>query len=443
MKNNLRRRDFIKSTAVSGIGLSIAPSSLKYLKNSANEMLQVGIMGTNSRGSALAKAFASNPDCHIRYICDVDDLAMQKGIKAATDAGQTQAPKGLKDFRKALEDPELDALIIAAPDHWHAPAAMLALEAGKHVYVEKPCSHNPAEGEMLVTCAKKHKKVVMMGNQRRSWPHVIEAINELHAGIIGNVYLAKAWYANTRGSIGHGKVVDVPASLDFDLWQGPAPRRPYLDNIVHYEWHWRWHWGTGELLNNGTHFIDVCRWGLGVEYPEKVSSNGGRYHFHDDWETPDTQNVSYDFPYGKSIFWESRSSNARSINGSTSGIDFHGENGTVEIGSGNAYKVYDLKNKLIKEVSDKSESTLDTTGPGFDLDKDHVINFVDAIKFGTRPRTHIEDANKSVHICHLGNISQRVGRSLTINPSNGAIIGDDEAMKYWSREYEEGWAPVV
>lgn len=443
MKSGLNRRDFIKNTSISGLGLSLAPSPFTYLKTSANEVINVAIMGTNSRGSALARGFAQNPDCRVAYICDVDDNAITKGINATKEGGQQEAPKGVKDFRKALEDKQLDALVIAAPDHWHAPAAMMALQAGKNVYVEKPCSHNLAEGEMLVSCAKKHGKTIMMGNQRRSWPNIIEAMNELHNGIIGNVYLAKGWYANTRGSIGHGKQVPVPSNLDFDLWQGPAPRRPYLDNLVHYEWHWRWHWGTGELLNNGTHFIDLCRWGLGVDYPEKVDSCGGRYHFHDDWETPDTQNVTYQFPYGKSIFWESRSSNGRSINGSNVGASFHGENGTLEIYGGNGYKVFDLKNKLVKEVSESTSDALDTSGPGFDLDKAHIINFVDSIRYGTQPRTHIEDANKSVHICHLGNVAHRVGRSLAINPANGNIINDPEAMKYWGREYEEGWTPTV
>jgi len=296
---------------------------------------------------------------------------------------------------------------------------------------------------MLVSCAQKHGKVVMMGNQRRSWPNVIEAINQVRNGAIGNVYLAKAWYANTRGSIGTGKPVAVPAHLDFDLWQGPAPRHPYLDNIVHYNWHWRWHWGTGELLNNGTHFIDVCRWGLEVDYPEKVSSFGGRYHYHDDWETPDTQSVIYEFPYGKSIFWESRSSNGRSVNGHTTGVSFHGEEGTLEMGGGNAYKIYDLKNKLVKEVSSNTADALDTTGPGFDLDKDHVINFVDAIRYDQQPRTHIEDANKSVHICHLGNIAYRVGKSLQVDAGSGRLVNAPEAMQYWGRSYESGWEPVV
>jgi len=443
MENHLNRRRFIKNTAMSGIGLSLYTSPFSYVKRNANETIHVAIMGTNSRGAALAQAFAMNPDCHVAYICDVDDQAIQKGIKATQDAGQSDAPKAEKDFRRALEDPQLDALVIAAPDHWHAPAAMLALQANKHVYVEKPCSHNPQEGEMLVSCAQKHGKVVMMGNQRRSWPNVIEAINQVRNGAIGNVYLAKAWYANTRGSIGTGKPVAVPAHLDFELWQGPAPRHPYLDNIVHYNWHWRWHWGTGELLNNGTHFIDVCRWGLEVDYPEKVSSFGGRYHYHDDWETPDTQSVIYEFPYGKSIFWESRSSNGRSVNGHTTGVSFHGEEGTLEMGGGNAYKIYDLKNKLVKEVSSNTADALNTTGPGFDLDKDHVINFVDAIRYDQQPRTHIEDANKSVHICHLGNIAYRVGKSLQVDAGSGRLVNAPEAMQHWGRDYESGWEPVV
>lgn len=295
---------------------------------------------------------------------------------------------------------------------------------------------------MLVDCAHKHGKVVMMGNQMRSWPNTIDIMNKLRSGVIGDLYMAKAWYNNTRGSIGFGKQVAIPAHLDFDLWQGPAPRRPYLDNIVHYDWHWRWHWGTGEMLNNGTHFVDLCRWGLGVDYPEQVNSHGGRFHYHDDWETPDTQWVTFKFPNAKSILWESRSSNGKDTNNMGSGVTFYGDGGSVEVGR-NAYRIYDNANKLLEEASSGSGGATDTTGPGFDLDRDHVINFVDAIRYSIKPRTHIEDANKSVHICHLGNIAYRADKSLQVDPGNGQLVNEPKAMQFWGREYEEGWKPIV
>ena len=185
--------------------------------------------------------------------------------------------------------------LVAAPDHWHAPAAILACQAGKHVYVEKPCCHNPREGELAIAAARRHKRVVQVGTQRRSWPGVIEGIDKLRTGAIGRVLYSRGWYNNRRASIGHGKPAPVPAWLDYTLWQGPVPERPYRDNILPYFWHWYWHWGTGELGNNGVHALDMCRWGLGVDYPTHVSSGGGRYRYDDDGQTPDTHTVTYDF----------------------------------------------------------------------------------------------------------------------------------------------------
>jgi predicted dehydrogenase len=356
--------------------------------------------------------------------------------------GQQKKPKGIKDFRQALGDKSVDALVIAAPDHWHAPAAILALQAGKHVYVEKPCSHNPREGELLVEAAGKYRRVVQMGNQRRSWPYVIEAIHEVKGGAIGRTYLARAWYANTRPSIGKGKAAPVPAGLDYELWQGPAPRRAFRDNLIHYNWHWFWHWGTGELLNNGTHFIDLCRWGLEVDYPVRVGSAGGRYAFRDDWETPDTQLTNWDFADQKSIAWEGRSCNGRNVEGISGGVTFYGEKGSLVV-QGNGYTLYDNQNKELKKRSGDRTNPLDATGPGFDLDADHLADFREAIRQGVRPHSYIEDANKSVLLCHLGNIAHRVQRTLHCDPATGKITGDAGATALWGREYEPGWQPVV
>jgi predicted dehydrogenase len=440
----INRRDFIKQATVSGLGMGLvgAHAPVVFANGSPNEKVVVAIMGTNSRGEQLASGFARLPGAEVAYICDVDDQAMAKGIKAVQDAGQKKKPKGVKDFRKALADKSVDALVIAAPDHWHAPAAIMALQAGKHVYVEKPCSHNPREGELLIEAAQRYKKVVQMGNQRRSWPKVIEGINEVKNGAIGRAYYAKAWYANTRGSIGKGKAAPVPAGLDYELWQGPAPREEYRDNVIHYNWHWFWNWGTGELLNNGTHFIDVCRWGLEVDHPTKVSSIGGRYAFQDDWETPDTQLTTYEFKDRKTISWEGRSSNGRTVEGNSGGVSFHGENGTLVI-DGNGYALFDNKNKELKKVTSNRNNPLDTTGPGFDLDVDHLMDFTDAIRTGKKPRSFIEDANISVHMCHLGNIAHRIGRTLDIDPATGRIIGDSDAMALWGRKYQPGWELTV
>ncbi|HCU18465.1 MAG TPA: dehydrogenase, partial [Bacteroidales bacterium] len=335
-------------------------------------------------------------------------------------------------------------MVIAAPDHWHAPAAILASKAGKHVYLEKPCSHNPGEGELLVAAAEKYKNVIQMGNQRRSFPNVVAGIAELKSGIIGRPYFAKTWYTNNRPSIGKGKEVPVPSWLDYELWQGPAPRMPYKDNLIHYNWHWFWNWGTGEALNNGTHFVDLARWGLGVDFPVKVASSGGRYRYSDDWETPDTQVISMEFDNNTGMTWEGLSCNGRPIEGSAVGVIFSGDNGSLRIDAGNAYSVFDLQGKIVKEV--KADTVIDSrnlSNPSGGLDAVHIVNFLEAIRKGTKLNADILSGHKSTLLVQLGNIAQRTGHTLNINPANGHIQNDTASEKLWSREYQPGWEPVV
>ncbi|MGZ5219717.1 MAG: Gfo/Idh/MocA family protein, partial [Chitinophagaceae bacterium] len=400
-------------------------------------------MGVNSRGLAVGTNFAAQKNCEVLYVCDVDSRAADKCI-AAIEKIQQKRPVASPDFRKALEDKNVDVLIVTAPDHWHAPAAILACAAGKHVYLEKPCSHNPNEGEMVVKATAKYNRVVQMGNQRRSWPNVAAAIAEVHAGVIGRPYFAKTWYTNNRPSIGKGKVVEVPYWLNYELWQGPAPRQPYRDNLIHYNWHWFWNWGTGESLNNGTHMVDLARWGLGVDYPIRVSSAGGRYRYQDDWETPDTQVINLEFDNNSAITWEGRSCNGRSVEGNSVGVMFYGETGSLLIESGNSYKIYDLKNVLVKEV--KNNFTVDarnTSDPAQELDALHIQNFFDSIKNSTKLNSDISSGHKSTLLVQLGNIALRSGHTLHINPTNGQILNDKEAIKYWGREYHPGWEPKV
>jgi predicted dehydrogenase len=266
-----------------------------------------------------------------------------------------------------------------------------------------------------------------MGNQRRSWPWVIEAIERLHAGELGRLFFARTWYNNSRPSIGRGQPAPVPDWLEYDLWQGPAPRRPYQDNLIHYNWHWLWHWGNGELGNNGIHALDVARWGLGVDTPLRVSCGGGRYHYDDDQETPDIYVTSYDFgTVGMS--WESHSCSPRGIEGAGFGIHFYGEKGSLVI-AGNNCRIYDLNNEPVAEIKGRWN------------DVDHFGNFLDCIRSGSRPRSDIEDAQKSTLLCHLGNIACRTGTTLTLDPDQGRIVGNEPATALWKREYAPGWEP--
>ena len=445
MKKNLNRRSFVKKSVAGGLSVGVIGQVAGFnilSQYPVKDVHKVAVMGVNSRGTAHVTAFSNLERSVITHICDVDSRAIDKSMEIVKKSGQKGKPKGITDIREALDSKEVDIVSIAAPDHWHAPASILAMKAGKHVYVEKPGSHNPREGEMVTEASKKYNKVVQMGNQRRSLPFVRQAIKVLHEGAIGRVYFAKTWYGSSRPTIGYGKVIPVPEWLDWELWQGPAPRKELKDNVVHYDWHWRWHWGTGELLNNGTHFIDLARWGLQVDFPIKAYSGGGRYHFKDDWETPDTQLATFDFADGKSLSWEGRSCVRNSINGMGSGVIFHGEKGTMEL-SDTVYKIFDVKGALVEEKSTDTEVTVSLQGAGFDYDRHHFDNFMDSIEGKGTPNSVYSDCYKSVMLCHLGNISYRTGRSLQCDPSNGHIKNDSEAMKLWSREYDKNWEPSV
>jgi len=439
------RREFIRKAALGTAAVSIGGiftgiSARSYGRIiGANERINVSVAGVNSRGAALAANFARQSDCEVVHIVDVDTRAIDKCISKVMER-QEKRPEGIRDIRRSLESKDVDAVVIAMPDHWHAPAALMAMKAGKDVYLEKPCSHSPREGEILVEAADRYGKVLQMGNQRRTWPNVVEAINEVKSGTIGRPYFGKSWYTNNRGPIGTGKQTAVPEWLDWDLWQGPAPRTAYRDNIVHYNWHWFWHWGTGEALNNGTHMVDLLRWGFGVDYPVRVSSNGGRFHYQDDWETPDTQVISIDFAEGVSMTWEGRSCNGKYVEGSSVGAMFYGETGSILIPGGNEYTIFDKQNKVVKEVKSQIKTDpRDQANPAELLDAFHIRNFFDGIKKGALLASDIDSGHKSTLLVQLGNIAQRVGRSLVADPSSGRILKDREAMKLWTRNYEKGW----
>lgn len=439
------RRDFIKKAIVSTSALSFGGvlnglSAKSYSNiNGANDKIRVAAIGVNSRGGALAANFAKQKGCEITYICDVDSRAIAKCSDAVAKI-QGNRPKGEKDLRKVLESKDVDAVIIATPDHWHAPGALMAMQAGKDVYLEKPCSYCPEEGEILINAVAKYNRVVQMGNQRRSWPNVQEGIQAIKEGIIGNVHFGKAWYTNNRPSIGVGKEVAVPEWLDWDLWQGPAPRVAYKDNIVHYNWHWIWRWGTAESMNNGTHMVDILRWGMELEYPTMVNSAGGRYFFKDDWETPDTQVINMEFGKSKSMTWEGRSCNGRTIEGSSVGSMFYGDKGSMLITGSDGYRIFDMDNKVVKQQYSKIEiDPRNLMNPAESLDALHINNFFDGIRKGEKLNSDIVSGHKSTVLMQAGNIAQRVGRSLNIDPANGRIVHDADAMKYWSRDYQPGW----
>jgi predicted dehydrogenase len=438
----LTRRDFLEATVLGTAGLAIGTTAKSYERIvGANDRLNFAVIGLNGRAYAhLSSLKANRSAAHISHVCDVDSNILKK-FADAVQREMGEAATEEKDFRKILQLKDVDAITIATPDHWHTPMAIAALQAGKYVYVEKPCSHNPAEGAMLVEAQQKYGKLVQMGTQQRSSPHTIEIVEKIHGGAIGRPYLAKAWYSNVRKSIGTGKEVPVPEQLDWDLWQGPAPRRPYKDNVQPYNWHWFRIYGTGESLNNGTHEVDVCRWALGVDYPKRVTASGGRYQFQDDWQFYDTLVTSFEYE-DKMLSWEGKSCQGMKYYGRDRGSTIMGTAGTVVVDR-DGYEIYDLKGNRTKEFkAGKTTSSADLIGADSMTDA-HFANFIAGIRKGEKLSAPVSVGNVAVTMLQLSNIAWEVNRELHLDTSDGKIQGDAEAMKMWGREYQQGWAPHI
>jgi predicted dehydrogenase len=435
----INRREFL-TTATAALAYASTAKSYAQIRG-ANDRLNFAIIGLNGRASAhLSSLKVNKVDARISHVCDVDSVTLKK-FADSTQHEMGYAPATDKDFRNILALKEIDAITIATPDHWHTPMAILALQAGKHVYVEKPCSHNPAEGALLVEAQNKYQKQVQMGTQQRSSPHTIEIIDKIHNGSIGRAYFAKSWYSNVRKSIGHGQPAPVPAQLDWDLWQGPAPRQPYTDNVQPYNWHWFRTWGTGEALNNGTHEVDVCRWALDVDYPQRVTASGGRYQFQDDWQFYDTLVTSFEYP-GKLLSWEGKSCNNLKYYDRDRGSAIIGTNGSVVVDR-DGYDLYDLHGKKTGQYRTGTQtSSADLLGSDSMTDR-HFANFIAGIRTGEKLRAPVSIGNVSVTTLQLSNIAWEVNRELHLDPSDGKIKNDPEAMQLWSRTYERGWAPQI
>ena len=438
----ISRRTFINGVAVGAAGAALSSTAKSYGRIlGANDRLNFAIFGLNGRGYAHLSALKNNADsAHVAYVCDVDQKIMAKfSAEAQKELGY--APATATDFRKVLESKDVDVITIATPDHWHTPLAVYGLKAGKNVYVEKPSSHNPREGELLIEAQKKYGKLVQVGDQQRSSPHTIKIVQQIHDGLIGRAYYAMAWYVNTRKSMGIGKEVPVPEWLNWELWQGPAPRSEYKDNIHPYNWHWLRRYGTGEALNNGTHEVDICRWALGVEYPIRVTASGGRYQYKDDWQFYDTLVTGFEYPDAM-LTWEGRSCQGMRIYGRERGSTILGTKGTVLVDR-EGYEVYDWSGKKTDEfVTGKENSTSDLLSRDSMTDL-HFANLIAGIQKGEPLHSPIAVANVSVTILQLSNIAYFVNRELNIDPTNGHIKDDSEAMSMWSRKYEKGWEVTV
>jgi predicted dehydrogenase len=446
MGNITSRRDFIKKVTIATAGLSIGglgmrASSYRRIIGS-NDRINIAIVGLGRRLEAYNKAIASKENnIQLIYLCDVMKSQREKAAQSFSKLID-YSPKLENSIFKVIADLKVDAIINATPDHWHAPGTILAVAGGKHVYLEKPCSHNPHEGELLVECQKKYNKVVQMGNQQRSSVQSIEIIKEIHNGIIGIPYKAKAFYSNSRGEVVLPKIAQIPDGLDWDLYQGPSPKKEYTHDTWNYNWHWYgWDFGTAETGNNALHELDIARWALQVDFPEKVYVDAAKNHFiNDGWTMYDTMDASFKFAGNKTIQWDGKSRNDYNTYGAGRGTIIYGTEGSVYIDRG-GYKLFNREGKLLKENLSSGSEGGTQLGGGGDLSTLHLVNFFDTIRGKSEQKSPIDEGVKSTLLCHLANIASRTNEILECNPENGHIINSMKAMKMWSREYENGWEP--
>ncbi|MFN4258378.1 MAG: Gfo/Idh/MocA family protein [Gemmataceae bacterium] len=425
------RRDFLKE---SGLGVAALALAGTATAQQANEQLVVGVIGCGGMGNNHIRMLVNNKGVRVAYVCDPDENRLAAAAKIVEGAGKP--PKAVQDLRQVLDDKSVDAVWIATPDHWHGPATILACAAGKHVYVEKPCSHNIREGRLMVEAARRHKKVVQTGTQSRSTKHVLEAMQRIRDGAIGDVLVAKAWNSQKRRNIGHAKPSESPPKFDYDLWVGPAPMVPFQANRHHYTWHWWYDFGTGDMGNDGVHQLDVARWGLGVDtHPSNIAALGGKYFFDDDQQFPDTMYVAFEYPgdgkvgQQRQLIFEQRIWSPYVQEGYENGNAFYGTKGYVLVGSNGGFQLFGEGNKLIEQTTGRADVAA------------HHRNFIDCIKSGTRPSADIEVGHLSATLCHLGNIATRTSHMLQFDPRSEQITNNSDANALVRRTYRAGhWA---
>ena len=427
------RRQFIKSSSASISALATVHLTSGLRAASPNDKVSLGIIGPGGMGRNHIGNLNKRKDVEITFVCDPDSNH-QANAANMVESGTGTKPKQLGDLREMLEVNSVDAVFIATPDHWHAPAAILAAEAGKHVYVEKPCSHNVREGRLMIEAARRNRRVMQVGTQSRSTEHVMKAVELLRNGAIGRVLVAKAWNSQKRSSIGKAKPSTPPAHLDFETWLGPAPKVPYQKNMLHSIWRW-WHaFGTGDMGNDGVHDLDIASWGLGVTtHPSRIAALGGKYFFDDDQQFPDTQNVLFEYEpdaeTGKprQLIFEQRIWAPYFEQGYENGNAFYGSDGLILLGKHGGWKLFGPRNKLREQM-----------GGSPDL-RAHHDDFFRRIREGGTPNADIEIGHLSSSLCHLGNIATRVRRVLEFDPKREQIVGDDEANALVTRKYRDHW----
>lgn len=435
------RRHFLKGCAsAAGMSLAGGPFILTgaAAKSSPNDRITAAVAGVRGRGAGLLHDFASCPDVDVKYVCDIDENVLNEKLEKVTKQTERR-PEAIKDFREALDDDSVDVLVLGTPDHWHAIPTILACQAGKDVYVEKPDGHNIIEGQTMVAAARKHERVVQLGTQGRSGIHHLSAIDYVRQGNIGKARFGTAWESAKQANIGHPPDGVPPAGVDYDMWLGPAPKRPYNPRRFHSSWRWFFDYGAGDLGNDGVHRLDYGVWALETAIeaagdeplglPSRVSAHGGKYYFDDDQEWPDTLMVTYDYASGYVFTYEMRIWSPYPLHGDKEGAAVYGDDGYVSIGN-RRWRAFDAAGKLVLEEKEQGNGSLT-----------HIQDFLDCVRTREKPNADLETVgHPSSLLCHLGNAAWRAGRTLCFDPETYTFTGDEEANQFLTRpEYREPW----
>lgn len=427
---NTARRSFLKQAGTSALAATMTRTAQAA---SVSDRIRIGVIGPGGMGMNHVRNLVKRNDVQIAAVCDVDANRLEAAAAHVT-AETGRRPESTGDMRKILDDSTIDAVVIATPDHWHAPAAILALDAGKHVYVEKPCCHNLREGRLMADAVKRSGKVLQVGTQSRSTECVADGIGRVLNGDIGDVLVAKAWNSQRRGSIGHSEPTEPPEHLDFDAWTGPAPQVAYRKNLLPGVWRWWYDFGCGDIGNDGVHDIDVALWGLGVStHPNRIACFGSKYFFDDDQQFPDTQYAQFEYVpqesggQQKQLIFEQRIWTRYTQDGYENGAAFYGTRGMLIMGHTVGWRLYGERNKLLAERTGRADLVA------------HHSNFFDSIRGTATPNADIDVGHRAAAIVHLANIAARTGRVLNFDPQQEVILNDEESNSLLSREYRDHW----
>jgi len=433
----INRRKFMKQTGTAGLVAAAPLLRTGSAKASANDTINVAVMGIRSRGTDHAVVFARLPNVNVAVLCDIDERLFPKTL-ASVEEIAGKRPQTETDIRKVLENKEIDVVSIAAPNHWHALGTIWACQAGKDVYVEKPASYNISEGRKMVEAARKYGRIVQVGTQSRSEAIIQSAMDFLHAGKLGKLYMVKCVVFRPRESLGRKSNSAVPPGVHYDLWRGPAPWRPFNENRFHYNWHWFWETGNGETGNNGPHYTDMARWALQkYEHPRKIHSVGGYDVFDSDQETPNTQLSIMEYADGTRVQMEVRGLYTNSEDGMTMGLLMYGSEGWMRLGGESWATYFGRKNEPGDHRSAKEEAAAKGTKKAVDEDTPHFANFIDSVRSRKQENLNADilEGHLSTSMCHLSNIAYRTGRQVTFDSANENFPGDAEANSYLTREY--------